>query len=1068
MAEQDDLISQYINKAGLESDTKFFVEQLKTVQAQVEALKKALIGVEGSVGTKGFSKASKEAKVAVDDLDKSKKKLIDTELKAAKVTTEEAKARKLNAEAALKEAAAIDKQNKAKKGATSGPVQSVTTIGGVDEAAAAAKVTGTAINDLNRAEAEAILSAKQWAAAQQQAAAATTKSGTAAKLSATEINRLKEQNQKIAIEDKVIAQQQTTLLKAQIREENSVKGSLEQRRAALIRLNAVYDNQSPQERASASGQRLQKILGGLSTQVKTLEADTGRAQRNVGNYANAFQKAFGVLRNLAYVLPGIGIAGILGLISDGVIALGKAAFSSARNIGSLSDIFDRTADIMDTAKESYASASANVTKLSVDIDLAKKGFIDKDVVVKEYNETLGKTTGFVKSLDEAEKALTKNAEAYIRFTFLKAVATEAFSRAGKEAVEVELQNQKDLQTIGNLSKSKSNDGLDEFLERGLKNERAAREANGQKRVKIINDIGAKYEKEAAQLAAKFNFKFDPLTGTNKKDQELKAIQKEFDSDELESTKEHQEDLSKVVSLALTTRLAARKNAAEAEKAIIEGNRDVEIQNEIDKLNAVKNQKSVGANELINATNEFNAAVAKIEKEADKKLLKAQERYQNDRLDIQVSGSKKERDQLAADAALYAQAQEQAYQKQLAAAQSRGDKESQTITKSHETDVTLLNKKYDKQFDLVANNEKKTAKLTEQYAFDRGELEFNAAKRSAENQIQVATDVIAAKKSNNQAVGDDEAKLAQLQINLSDTVFEHERSVQKRKRNLRELDLQETAAAIEKIGQFTSQAFNIIGAAIDNSIIGDKNRIQAQIDLLEEKSDREIQLIEKSTLAESEKADQISIIEASRDSKRRALERKQKEADERRARFEKTQAIAGIVVNTALAVVKALPNIPLAVLAGILGAAQLAIAIAQPIPKYRTGKKNHPGGPAILGDGRKKEFVELPSGESFITPAKDTLYDLPKGSHVYPDAEKHLEMIHQRALRTRPALANTQVDQMGRLVDAVSKEGRLTRDAIKNKRELHLVGDYASAVAIHKHQAGELRYVEEMVRFKRRR
>ena len=40
------------------------------------------------------------------------------------------------------------------------------------------------------------------------------------------------------------------------------------------------------------------------------------------------------------------------------------------------------------------------------IKLAKEGFLKKDKVVEHYNETIGKTTVLVKSIEEAEKALT--------------------------------------------------------------------------------------------------------------------------------------------------------------------------------------------------------------------------------------------------------------------------------------------------------------------------------------------------------------------------------------------------------------------------------------------------------------------------------------------------------------------------------------------------------------------------------------------------------------------------------------------------------------------------------------
>jgi hypothetical protein len=54
---------------------------------------------------------------------------------------------------------------------------------------------------------------------------------------------------------------------------------------------------------------------------------------------------------------------------------------------------------------------------------------------------------------------------------------------------------------------------------------------------------------------------------------------------------------------------------------------------------------------------------------------------------------------------------------------------------------------------------------------------------------------------------------------------------------------------------------------------------------------------------------------------------------RQAKAEKAGKIFEAILSTAAAVVKALPNIPLSVIAGVIGAAQIAIIASQPIPDY---------------------------------------------------------------------------------------------------------------------------------------
>jgi len=130
---------------------------------------------------------------------------------------------------------------------------------------------------------------------------------------------------KMLAEEKYQQQQNTAALKNNAREMLNAKGSVEQRRAALIRLQSVYDRLSVSERNSASGARLDGIIGRVATQVKDLEASTLRFGRNVGNYpmfdklATGASKAFGYLRNIANILPAVGIGTIVGFISTPIL-----------------------------------------------------------------------------------------------------------------------------------------------------------------------------------------------------------------------------------------------------------------------------------------------------------------------------------------------------------------------------------------------------------------------------------------------------------------------------------------------------------------------------------------------------------------------------------------------------------------------------------------------------------------------------------------------------------------------------------------------------------------------------
>lgn len=55
-----------------------------------------------------------------------------------------------------------------------------------------------------------------------------------------------------------------------------------------------------------------------------------------------------------------------------------------------------------------------------------------------------------------------------------------------------------------------------------------------------------------------------------------------------------------------------------------------------------------------------------------------------------------------------------------------------------------------------------------------------------------------------------------------------------------------------------------------------------------------------------------------------------------------------------------------------------------IPAYAKGTDNHPGGPAIVSDGKgknKQELILTPDGRTFLSPKKESILNLPKGTSV---------------------------------------------------------------------------------------
>jgi hypothetical protein len=199
--------------------------------------------------------------------------------------------------------------------------------------------------------------------------------------------------------------------------------------------------------------------------------------------------------------------------------------------------------------------------------------------------------------------------------------------------------------------------------------------------------------------------------------------------------------------------------------------------------------------------------------------------------------------------------------------------------------------------------------------------------------------------------------------------------------------EERKKRLEDLGnELKNLAFDLISASIDK----EKNAVQDSIDALETKKQKEIEVANQTILNEQDKAAKIAVINARAQAQKDALERRQRQLDEQKARFEKAKAVVDIIQGTTVAIVKTLAEYPgphgivLAAIIGAIGAAQLVKTLAQPIPHYAEGTDDHPGGLAVVGDAKKKEYVETPDGKVYETPSTDTLVDIPKGSKVYKD------------------------------------------------------------------------------------
>lgn len=256
-----------------------------------------------------------------------------------------------------------------------------------------------------------------------------------------------------------------------------------------------------------------------------------------------------------------------------------------------------------------------------------------------------------------------------------------------------------------------------------------------------------------------------------------------------------------------------------------------------------------------------------------------------------------------------------------------------------------------------------------------------------------------------------------------------------------LSFENMAQAVGKIvSGITSLMTDIYDARIEN--------IEKEQEANDEAYDKEIERIESleengaisTEEAEARKRD----AEKKTAAKNEELEKKKAALQEKQAKWNKANSIIQTTIATSLAIMKAysetgpiLGNIFAAIIAA-MGAAQIAVIAAQPIPKYAKGTKDHPGGLAIVGDGGKKEGIITDNG-LFVTPDKPTLVNLPAHAQVIPD----LSYIYDRdGLTSDYGMIEKKLKDMresGIVVNVNNDYSSLEREMKGNTRQLQNIG-----------------------------
>lgn len=266
-------------------------------------------------------------------------------------------------------------------------------------------------------------------------------------------------------------------------------------------------------------------------------------------------------------------------------------------------------------------------------------------------------------------------------------------------------------------------------------------------------------------------------------------------------------------------------------------------------------------------------------------------------------------------------------------------------------------------------------LSQQLANERHiyyEQRIKAVEQSTMSIADKEAAIVEIKKESAEEQAEIEKEIHDLTIKMTDDAFNN-----KKARFEDEItELQKVQAAYDTFASAITGLFDAITARR-------MANIDAEMRRSEEYFDRQLELAGNNDKAKEQ-------IEKKAEARRQELERKRVDDARKFAIFSKAAAMTSAALKGSLAVLNQLSEgdpytaTARAIAAGALAAIEIATIAVTPIPQYAEGTDDHPGGLAIVGDGGRAEKVTMPSGQSWYTPDKPTLVDLPAHAKVDPN------------------------------------------------------------------------------------
>ncbi|RYD55648.1 MAG: hypothetical protein EOP56_15125 [Sphingobacteriales bacterium] len=285
--------------------------------------------------------------------------------------------------------------------------------------------------------------------------------------------------------------------------------------------------------------------------------------------------------------------------------------------------------------------------------------------------------------------------------------------------------------------------------------------------------------------------------------------------------------------------------------------------------------------------------------------------------------------------------------------------------------------YQEQEDMSAaavDGAEKIAKYYEQMAEDRIKTEKLTGKKAADARKQ------ALKQTLQDTIEYLETMAAVADI-TGESIDKIREAITKLQEQVNKTDSKDSMKGLRDAIDYAKIGVEALNNVFDTFTNSAKDDFEQLLSIAQSTHDTTIAMIDATAISEEEKARRVAMAEMELQRTREEIAARQRQDAVRRAAFEKANALFEIAIKTTLAIIEAakMGDWIKVGLISVLSATQTAKVLATPIPQYAegTGPEGHPGGPMVVGDGGKREYIITRTGEVYETPDVPTLITAPK-------------------------------------------------------------------------------------------